>query len=67
MSPLAMGGIGFAVLTFGAVLLFQKARMAVVGSPELLIVMGALVGMIMKGGKGLNPKVVQERLRAKLG
>jgi len=28
--------------------------------------MGALVGMIMKGGKGLNPKKVQERLRAKL-
>jgi aspartyl-tRNA(Asn)/glutamyl-tRNA(Gln) amidotransferase subunit B len=29
--------------------------------------MGALVGMVMKGGKGLNPKMVQERLRAKLG
>jgi aspartyl-tRNA(Asn)/glutamyl-tRNA(Gln) amidotransferase subunit B len=29
--------------------------------------MGSLVGMIMKGGKGLNPKMVQERLRAKLG
>ena len=28
---------------------------------------GSLVGMIMKGGKGLNPKLVQERLRAKLG
>jgi aspartyl-tRNA(Asn)/glutamyl-tRNA(Gln) amidotransferase subunit B len=29
--------------------------------------MGALVGMVMKSGKGLNPKVVQERLRQKLG
>jgi Asp-tRNA(Asn)/Glu-tRNA(Gln) amidotransferase B subunit len=29
--------------------------------------MGAVVGMIMKSGKGLNPKLVQERLRAKLG
>jgi aspartyl-tRNA(Asn)/glutamyl-tRNA(Gln) amidotransferase subunit B len=28
---------------------------------------GSLVGMIMKGGKGLNPKLVQERLRARLG
>jgi aspartyl-tRNA(Asn)/glutamyl-tRNA(Gln) amidotransferase subunit B len=28
--------------------------------------MGALVGMVMKGGKGLNPKMVQERLREKL-
>ena len=28
--------------------------------------MGALVGMIMKSGKGLNPKIVQERLRQKL-
>src|SRR5207302_10788724 len=27
---------------------------------------GALVGMIMKSAKGLNPKVVQERLRQKL-
>jgi aspartyl-tRNA(Asn)/glutamyl-tRNA(Gln) amidotransferase subunit B len=29
--------------------------------------LGALVGMVMKSGKGLNPKMVQERLRAKLG
>jgi aspartyl-tRNA(Asn)/glutamyl-tRNA(Gln) amidotransferase subunit B len=29
--------------------------------------LGALVGMVMKAGKGLNPKVVQERLREKLG
>ncbi len=29
--------------------------------------MGALVGMVMKSGKGLNPKMVQERLREKLG
>ena len=29
--------------------------------------LGSLVGMIMKSGKGLNPKMVQERLRAKLG
>ena len=29
--------------------------------------MGALVGMVMKSGKGLNAKLVQERLRAKLG
>jgi aspartyl-tRNA(Asn)/glutamyl-tRNA(Gln) amidotransferase subunit B len=29
--------------------------------------MGALVGMVMKSGKGLNPKLVQERLKAKLG
>jgi aspartyl-tRNA(Asn)/glutamyl-tRNA(Gln) amidotransferase subunit B len=29
--------------------------------------MGALVGMVMKAGKGLNPKVVQERFRQKLG
>src|SRR4051812_13221141 len=29
--------------------------------------LGSLVGMIMKGGKGLNPRLVQERLRAKLG
>jgi aspartyl-tRNA(Asn)/glutamyl-tRNA(Gln) amidotransferase subunit B len=28
--------------------------------------MGALVGMIMKSGKGLNPKIVQERLRERL-
>ena len=28
--------------------------------------MGALVGMVMKSGKGLNPKMVQERLREKL-
>ena len=29
--------------------------------------MGALVGMIMKSGKGLNPKLVKERLQARLG
>jgi aspartyl-tRNA(Asn)/glutamyl-tRNA(Gln) amidotransferase subunit B len=29
--------------------------------------MGALVGMLMKSAKGLNPKVVQERLKARLG
>ena len=29
--------------------------------------MGALVGMVMKNGKGLNPKMVQERLKEKLG
>jgi aspartyl-tRNA(Asn)/glutamyl-tRNA(Gln) amidotransferase subunit B len=29
--------------------------------------MGALVGMVMKSAKGLNPKLVQERLKAKLG
>jgi aspartyl-tRNA(Asn)/glutamyl-tRNA(Gln) amidotransferase subunit B len=29
--------------------------------------MGALVGMVMKSRKGLNPKLVQERLRQKLG
>lgn len=29
--------------------------------------MGALVGMVMKSVKGLNPKIVQERLKAKLG
>ena len=28
--------------------------------------MGALVGMIMKIAKGLNPKIVQERLQQKL-
>lgn len=28
--------------------------------------MGALVGMVMKSAKGLNPKLVQERLREKL-
>lgn len=28
--------------------------------------MGALVGMVMRGGKGLNPKLVQERLKEKL-
>jgi aspartyl-tRNA(Asn)/glutamyl-tRNA(Gln) amidotransferase subunit B len=28
--------------------------------------MGALVGMVMKSAKGLNPKLVQERLKAKL-
>ncbi|MGB7157559.1 MAG: Asp-tRNA(Asn)/Glu-tRNA(Gln) amidotransferase subunit GatB [Tepidisphaeraceae bacterium] len=28
--------------------------------------LGALVGMVMKSGKGLNPKLVQERLREKL-
>jgi len=28
--------------------------------------MGALVGMVMKSAKGLNPKLVQERLRAKV-
>lgn len=29
--------------------------------------MGALVGMVMKSGKGLNAKIVQERLKEKLG
>jgi len=29
--------------------------------------MGALVGMVMKSAKGLNPKIVQERLKQKLG
>jgi aspartyl-tRNA(Asn)/glutamyl-tRNA(Gln) amidotransferase subunit B len=29
--------------------------------------LGALMGMVMKSGKGLNPKLVQERLKAKLG
>ncbi len=29
--------------------------------------MGALMGIVMKSGKGLNPKLVQERLKAKLG
>lgn len=29
--------------------------------------MGALVGMLMRQAKGLNPKLVQERLREKLG
>jgi aspartyl-tRNA(Asn)/glutamyl-tRNA(Gln) amidotransferase subunit B len=29
--------------------------------------LGALVGMIMKSGKGFNAKIVQERLREKLG
>jgi aspartyl-tRNA(Asn)/glutamyl-tRNA(Gln) amidotransferase subunit B len=28
---------------------------------------GALMGMVMKSGKGLNPKLVQQRLREKLG
>jgi aspartyl-tRNA(Asn)/glutamyl-tRNA(Gln) amidotransferase subunit B len=28
--------------------------------------MGALVGMIMRSGKGLNPKMVQERLKERL-
>jgi aspartyl-tRNA(Asn)/glutamyl-tRNA(Gln) amidotransferase subunit B len=28
---------------------------------------GSLTGMIMKSGKGFNPKLVQERLKAKLG
>jgi aspartyl-tRNA(Asn)/glutamyl-tRNA(Gln) amidotransferase subunit B len=28
---------------------------------------GALIGIVMKSGKGLNPKVVGERLKAKLG
>ncbi|MEM9754147.1 MAG: Asp-tRNA(Asn)/Glu-tRNA(Gln) amidotransferase GatCAB subunit B, partial [Planctomycetota bacterium] len=27
---------------------------------------GALVGMVMRNGKGLNPKLVQQRLREKL-
>ncbi len=29
--------------------------------------LGALVGMVMKNGKGLNPKMVQEALKKKLG
>jgi aspartyl-tRNA(Asn)/glutamyl-tRNA(Gln) amidotransferase subunit B len=29
--------------------------------------MGALVGMVMKSGKGLNPKMVQEALKRRLG
>jgi aspartyl-tRNA(Asn)/glutamyl-tRNA(Gln) amidotransferase subunit B len=29
--------------------------------------MGSLMGMIMKSGKGFNPKIVQERLKAKIG
>jgi aspartyl-tRNA(Asn)/glutamyl-tRNA(Gln) amidotransferase subunit B len=29
--------------------------------------LGAVVGIIMKQGKGLNPKIVQDRLRQKLG
>jgi aspartyl-tRNA(Asn)/glutamyl-tRNA(Gln) amidotransferase subunit B len=28
---------------------------------------GALMGMVMKSAKGLNPKIVQERLKAKIG
>jgi aspartyl-tRNA(Asn)/glutamyl-tRNA(Gln) amidotransferase subunit B len=28
--------------------------------------LGALVGMVMKSGKGLNPKMVAERLKARL-
>lgn len=32
-----------------------------------LAALGALVGMVMKSGKGLNPKLVQERLKQKLG
>ena len=28
--------------------------------------MGSLMGMVMKSGKGLNPKMVQERLKQKL-
>ena len=28
---------------------------------------GSLMGMVMKSAKGLNPKLVQERMRAKLG
>ena len=28
--------------------------------------LGALVGMVMKNGKGLNPKLVQERLKERL-
>ena len=28
--------------------------------------LGSLMGMVMKSGKGMNPKVVQERLKAKL-
>ena len=29
--------------------------------------MGSLVGMVMKSGKGLNAKLVQEQLKKKLG
>ncbi len=29
--------------------------------------LGSLMGMVMKSGKGLNPKLVQERLKAKVG
>jgi aspartyl-tRNA(Asn)/glutamyl-tRNA(Gln) amidotransferase subunit B len=47
----------------------------VAGNPKSLVdykagkqsAMGALVGMVMKSGKGLNPKMVQERLKQKLG
>jgi aspartyl-tRNA(Asn)/glutamyl-tRNA(Gln) amidotransferase subunit B len=28
--------------------------------------LGPVIGMILKAGKGLNPKLVQERIRAKL-
>jgi aspartyl-tRNA(Asn)/glutamyl-tRNA(Gln) amidotransferase subunit B len=28
--------------------------------------LGALVGMVMKNGRGLNPKIVQERLKSRL-
>jgi Asp-tRNA(Asn)/Glu-tRNA(Gln) amidotransferase B subunit len=28
--------------------------------------MGALIGIVMKNGKGLNPKMVQEALKRKL-
>ena len=28
--------------------------------------MGALIGMVMKSGKGLNPKMVAERLKERL-
>ena len=31
-----------------------------------LSALGALVGMVMKNGKGLNPKLVLERLKEKL-
>jgi Asp-tRNA(Asn)/Glu-tRNA(Gln) amidotransferase B subunit len=29
--------------------------------------MGSLIGAVMKQGKGMNPKLVGERLKAKLG
>ena len=55
----------------GNLLVQARAHGAVSGgsgavSLYVVVAMGALVGMVMKNAKGLNPKMVQEALKERL-